>query len=168
MTATPTPTPIAGQLVLATWGIAVTDFMAAINAQWTDLPAASIPLTQGVSVAKVTPYAAWARVGRNIRFQGVLQPSGTGTAGATISIGLPVAIRAGTIAASRPIGTALLYDYSAGLFYRALALPLTATTFAMMGTHATGGNYLGAMDFVAAIGANDSISWDICYEAATA
>lgn len=122
-------------------------------------------LTQTGAVTKTVTYARYQRVGRLIVAQFALSCTGAGTGGIAVIMGLPVAAAA-VIPAGQTIGAGKIGDASTGLAYRGLAELLTATTFGFIPTSGTNNNYLGTVEFTAALASGDGISATVTYEAA--
>lgn len=119
-------------------------------------------LTQSGAVTKTATYAKYQRVGRFIVAQIDLACTGAGTAANRVIVGTPV-----TAAASGfVVGSGYIYDTSANLFYIGVAVMLSTTTLALMGTGAVA-DYLGAAGFTAALAAGDLVRLSVTFEAAT-
>lgn len=140
---------------------------AALAPIWTDVAAGSITFVQNVTtVTKTAGYAAYQKYGTTVRWQGHLTATGAGAGGGIVSIGLPFAARAAGAALIRPIGTGIIFDTSASAYWKGIAVPTTTTTMQFVATSTTSANFLGAVDFTAALAAGDTVSWDVVYEAA--
>lgn len=122
-------------------------------------------LTQSATVTKTVTYANFIRVGRMVNVVVNLAVTGTGTAANNVVVGLPVA--AATAAVNSPIGMAMLFDTSAGGFYRAVLELNTTTACILRGVTTTGVDALGTTTFTAALASGDSVRFFATYEAAT-
>lgn len=121
-------------------------------------------LTQSATVTKTLQYASYNRTGRIITGSVSLTVTGAGTAANTVLIGLPVAAAS---SATLVIGSAFLYDDSAGALLSG-ALVINTTTTARISPPGTSGvGYLGTSVFTAGLASPDQVSYFFCYEAAT-
>ena len=132
---------------------------------WTDI----IPLvTQGATPTFTTNYAAWTKQGRIARYQGQVVITGTGgTAGNPVVVALPFLLRASAVGSVRAFGTGVLFDSSASSYYRMIASPVSTSTMQFMATSSVAAQYIGAIDFTAALATSDQLSWDVTYESAS-
>lgn len=136
---------------------------------WTDVAAGAVVLNQFTVCPKTIEYAAHQKLGTTCRWQGAATITGAGgTAGNPVAIGLPFTMRTVAYDAGiRPIGTIIIYDTSAAAYYRGLIIPQPPGTFVQaISTHTTSANYLGAIEFTAALAAGDRVCWDMTYETA--
>lgn len=152
-----------GDIIDPDWGNAVTN---AINGVWTDVAAGSVVITQGATPTKTVAYAAWRRTGRSILYQGIATFTGAGTSSNAIVLGLPVTMRTAAGGFIRPIGGAILFNASDGLYYFMSALATTTTTAQFITTNTAIANYAGIAGFAEALASTDSLSWNIEYESA--
>lgn len=137
--------------------------------QWTDVAAGSITIAQGASsnISKTITYAAYRRLGRSLRWQGLAAMTGAGTASGVVSVTLPFATRAAAAGMIRSIGNAHVFDTSAGTYHGGFAVPASTTTLQIVGSNSAGvSNYLGAVGFTAAIASGDAVGWDVEVELA--
>lgn len=122
-------------------------------------------LVQSVTVTKTVTYARYQRIGRTIFAQVDLLVTGAGTAANGVVVGLPVPSVA---FAGLEVGTALIYDASANLTYRAIAeLSTSPAGVLMRGANSTVNGFLGTDAFAAGLGAGDIVRYGINYESAT-
>lgn len=133
---------------------------------WTDVAAAAITFTQGATVTKTATYAAYEKIGTLVHWQGRLAVTGAGTAATAIKVSVPFAIRTAAAVANRPIGTGVVLDLDAVLFYRCIAVIFDANTLVFFVNGSTVANYAGADTFTAALASGDTVSWDVTYESA--
>lgn len=124
-------------------------------------------LTQNnAAVTKTVNYGRYMRVGRSVFFAGRLTVTGTGTAGTSLKVGLPVAAAAVT---ELFMGQGQLFDASAGVVHRALINGVTgsASEFYMQAAASTGADVMGVVGFTAALGSGDVLVFSGTYEAAS-
>lgn len=138
-------------------------------AQWTSFtPTVYQDGVKGAAQTITNNYCRYGRAGRTITYQGyVAISSGTGTAGQPIDITLPVTA-AYTSASAMNIGTGYVYDASAGTNYPGIAVLMSpGVGFRFLPAHVTSNNYLGSVEFTAALASSDAIVWNITYECAS-
>lgn len=123
-------------------------------------------LTQSATVTKTVSRAKYAKFGRTVVCQGLLTVTGSGTSSNAIVVGLPVTSVA-VVGNAPPLGTAVVFDTSAGLYYRCIAAHVTTTTMSFLVNGSTSANYAGASDFTAGLASGDAVSWQITYESAS-
>ncbi len=120
-------------------------------------------LTQSGSVTHTATYAKYMRVGRTIIGQAYLAVTGSGTGGNAVTISLPVT--AGAPTSGIAVGSGVITDSSAGLYYNGTAFLASSTTVAIY--HGAGGvaSALGVNGFSAALASGDVVSVAFTYEA---
>lgn len=130
--------------------------------RWIDVPAPLV--SQGATPSFTVLYAAYRRIDTSVRYQGSVSITGTpGTASNAVIIGLPPGITSWRWVAGslRNIGAGIIFDSSASAYYKGLAVLISATTIGLLYTAGTTANYLGVLDFTAAVATSDTISWDV-------
>jgi hypothetical protein len=128
---------------------------------WTDFTPTYV---QGVTVTKTINYARWTRLGRTIIAQVSMNATSTGTAGASIEPGVPVAA---ANAGSRMVGTGQFYDTSSNGGYKALMYLQTTTVLRMAPCHTNSANPLGVdASWPNAVATGDNVTYEVTYEAA--
>ena len=121
-------------------------------------------VTQTGAVTVTNTRSRFARYGRTIHFTTSLTVTGSGTAGAAITVSLPV-----TAAASlETIGQGFIFDSTANSNFPGMAFSLTTTTMVLRPTSISNvsGN-LGTFDFTAGLAVSDVIVVSGTYEAAS-
>jgi hypothetical protein len=125
---------------------------------WTPL------ITQSGNVSRTATRAVYGRWGRLIVFQAYMSVTGTGSAGFTISVSLPVTAASGL---AIPIGDGFLFDASSGNYYGFHTRIATTTTVDLQGDGIGADLALGGATFTAALASGDVISISGIYEAAS-
>lgn len=121
------------------------------------------------SVSITNNYCRYMRTGRHITYQGyvAISSGAAAIAGTAIDITLPLTA-AYTAASAMNIGTGYVYDASAGTNYPGIGILMApGVGFRFLPAHVTSSNYLGAVEFSAALAASDAIVWDLTYECAS-
>lgn len=120
-------------------------------------------LTQSATVTKTLNYAKYARSGNTVFVQLAMTVTGAGTGANAVLIGLPVAAANAASLACWGVGT--IYDASANLAYKGVAV-VSSSTAASIWASSTSVNALGVADFTAALAVGDIVDLSIMYEAA--
>jgi hypothetical protein len=121
-------------------------------------------LTQGATVTK-TGTSRYMVVNKLVTVYVALSITSTGTATNRIVITLPVTAKA----AQAISGSGTLYDASSFIQYPAIADVVSTTTVALVSTKSNttnGSQFLGQVDFTAALASGDFIGFGFTYEAA--
>lgn len=122
-------------------------------------------LTQSGAVTHTATYAKYEKIGRKVTVNFVLAVTGSGTASNKVTVSLPfTAAQAGDMG----VGSGGIVDASAVLFYPAIVVIDTTTTFAFQdATQGTAG-YLGATGvFTAGLASGDVVRGSLTYESTT-
>lgn len=160
--------PVAGMVAVTTdtntvWTYSGTAWVqTAQNGAWT---AYTPTLTQSGTVTATVGHAVWARWGRLIVVNVNLTVTGTGTGANAVTVTLPVtAARSGTTN-----GTGHIFDSSANTVYTANVITPTTSTvqFYAQGVNVSTAPLLGSFSFTAALAANDVVTFQAIYEAAS-
>lgn len=150
--------PLAGAKILAS-------DLATIFATNTDAWTAYTPtLTQSATVTKTVVRANYFKIGRFVLAQVNLTVTGSGTAANEVRLGLPVSAAA---TGALPAGLGFIYDSSAGLAYKAMAVIDSVSYVTFIATNTTTAGRLGADTFTAALAVSDSIEVFLAYESAS-
>ena len=120
-------------------------------------------LTQPGAVTN-NPVGRYQRVGRLIVVNTWIGATGAGTAANAVTVGLPVAASSALVLTNQAIGSGVLFDASAGIFYAGILVLASATTARLyMGATGT----LGTGGFTAALANSDQVTYMAMYEANT-
>ena len=132
------------------------------GATWVDWTLAGAGLSQGGGVSATADYLAYRKFGKSVKYSGGLRVTGTGSAGSAIQIQTPGNMRGVSI--FRPLGTVIIFDQSANQYWKGLVVPVGISSIQFLATSTTSANFLGAVDFTAALTNLDFIAWDMEYE----
>lgn len=159
-------TAVAGvALAAANWNAHVRDNLKALLpldiVAWTSY---TPTFTQSGAVSKTVTYAKYQQIGKIVTVRGLLVCTGSGTANALITIGLPVTAATTT---DVPCGTGYIKTTS---WFPGLATTVSTTTIALIDATASTGSSLGlGQTGTAASGAlasTNQVGFFACYEAA--
>ncbi len=158
--------PAAGTRPPAGWGLQVNDNFDYIHDEiiakmgaWTSY---TPTLTQSGSVTKTVNYAKYNKIGRRVIGATHMTCSSTGTAGNSITVGLPVT--AASFTGTPIIGTFWVYDITATTGYLG-ALIMVSTTTAVGWGSGYSGNIGSTPNF--GLATNDQVGFSFAYEAAS-
>lgn len=119
-------------------------------------------LVQGATVSKTVSHASYMKIGRLVHATYALNCTSSGTAANVVQLGLPVPALSAAFAG---VGSCMIFDASASVFWHGHGIIDTATTVKFASYNA--GNYLGGGGFVAALAAGDIISASLTYQSAS-
>lgn len=135
---------------------------------WTSF--SGVVVQQTAVVARTVIRSSYTKEGRKVTYSGHVNCTAAGTVGGNITISVPASMVAPS---AIPIGTAWIYDASAGNNVPLIAVVITSATIGFIYTEGRVGGAVGAAvdpvftpaSFTLAI--NDSILWEVTYESAT-
>lgn len=130
------------------------------NAPWIDY---TPTLIQSGAVTKTVDSARYMKIGRTVVFEVHVTCTGAGTGAVEVQIGLPLTA---AYAANRMCGAGFIFDSSASVTYKGLAILRTTTAVALLPTNTTTNGNLGADTFTAALASPDQLLVSGVYEAA--
>jgi hypothetical protein len=122
-------------------------------------------IIQTGEVTKTVVYARFARYGRIVVAQCIMNATGAGSGGAAPTISLPVPPDPTARGSLMPLGTFFWRDASASASFSGIALNATGSTVQGLFPGAT--NYMGAASPAADIASGDTLGYSVTYEAAT-
>lgn len=117
-------------------------------------------LTQPGAITKTVTYARYTQINKLCIVNARLDVTGTGTGGNAVVVGVPLTAATSTLV----LGTASIYDSSAGITYSGACYFASTTTVGFVGDW-SGNNQFGVVPNIP-LGANDQIHISISYEVA--